>query len=122
LHCATKVQQRITEVLPKTSGLQGGKIITRIGELLGGGSGAVSQRGSVVLAAAQLLQCLLLGTTLNANERSEAGRLLRTAANAPQNRRPLYRQLGSGYDQDPITVVYVGDLAEELATLAMKTG
>lgn len=119
LHGAGNVQQRIAEVLPKIQGLQGGKVIDKIGELICG-AGAANQRGTVVLAAAQLLQRLLLGNTLDSNGRRAAGQLLRKAANAPGNRRPLYRQVGFGGKDDPVTVVYIGDLAEELATLVMK--
>jgi hypothetical protein len=119
LHGDSHVQQRIAEVLPKIQGLQGGEAIAEIGKLICG-AGAANQRGTVVLAAAQLLQRLLQGNTLDSNGRRAAAKLLREAAKAPENHRPLYRQVGFGKKDDPVTVVCAGDLAEELATLVMK--
>lgn len=119
LHGDGEVQRRLAEVLPEIKSLRGGSLIKQIGDMICGA--AVQPRGSVVLAAAQLLQRLLHGSSLTANERREAASFLRDAANATQNRRPLYRQVGTGNDGDPITVVYAGDLAEELAGLAAST-
>ncbi|NOS87705.1 MAG: hypothetical protein HOP34_04050 [Methylococcaceae bacterium] len=119
LHGDVAVQQRVAEVLPKIKSLEGGQVLDKLRQLMIGEQ-ANSTRGSVVLAAAQLLQGLAQSNALSTAERRETDLLLRTAASHAQNCRPLYRQIGTGNDSDPVGVLYMGDLAEELATLAMR--
>ena len=116
-----KVQQRTALVLPLIQRLEGAEATQKLEKLLLRAPGAPLARGTTVLAAAQLLFNYLRGGKLSSTAHRQATGLLRKAADAPENRRPLYRFAGTGNnEEDPVTSIYAGDLREELAALVSR--
>ena len=117
----SKTRQRTESVVPQAVGLQGGPILEELGSILVGTSRRPgSRRGNVVLACARIIKKLIDTDALTAQERTDAGELLRKAAQDERHRRPLYQMAGLGNEKEPISYVYVGMLHEELARILAR--
>ena len=77
------------------------------------------ERGTVVLAAAQLVRGLIDNAALGPQLRTEALRKLRLAASAAVNRRPLYSSVGDGNKENPVIPVYRGQLSDHISDLLL---
>jgi hypothetical protein len=111
-------QERVTRVVPAIRNLRGSQVIRSVRTLLLSEPGESEMtRGTVVHAAAQLLRNLLVHGQMSADDRADAWRLLHDAAQAPVNRRPLYRRTGFGTNDSRFSVVGAGSLADEISSI-----
>jgi hypothetical protein len=116
------VQQRVVMAIPRIFRLHGVRVMDRIEEILTRtDAGSRLHRGTEVLAAAELLTSMRRRGALNdaASRRRSLG-VLREAVNNQLNHRPLYQNVGNGSNDNPLTLVLVGDLREELRAVLAR--